>query len=146
MNASIYKKINKYYKTINLEMINDIINKFNHILDLYIEYTGMPERDYKNFIVKKILSNEKAPTAQTVNTVLNLVCAMFVFKLSFENTPERLFRDGCLYDYLLCATHNLELKAKDEYIFKDSNIPEVYNWFMNIEDNILIELLRKTRF
>lgn len=146
MNDSIYKRINKYYKNINLEMVNNIINKFNHILDLYIDYTGMKERDYKNFIVKKILSNEKNPTAGTVNTVLNLVCAMFVFKLSFENTPERLFRDGCLYDYLLCATHNLELNNKKQYIFNDSNINEVYDWFMNIEDTILIEILRKTQF
>ena len=81
MNASIYKKINKYYKTINLEMINDIINKFNHILDLYIEYSGtlyFNEYSYGMFYSFNLLSLESIEGFEYVNTS-NVIDMSYMF-------------------------------------------------------------------
>ena len=83
----LYKQINKYWKTIDSDMVADIVRHFDEIADIFADLSDMSERDRKQYenslLTKIILRNDKLPEASTFSTVLSFICALIHFQFEF---------------------------------------------------------------
>ena len=141
----LYKQVNKYYPVINQRMIDEIVDKFELIGDIfekyYIEGNKNKSHWHKTYIPYKIKSNETLHTASTFSTVLSFVCAMFHFH--YEFTEREKFKLATAFDFLLCHVHNFSTKVMDEkflgkpkykcFCFNNENINDMYQWFVHID-------------
>lgn len=152
----LYERINEHYKTINRELINNIVNRIDEITDMYYNYVfpDMNDKDKKHnenaLLTKRILNNDKMPEASTFNTVLNFVCAVFHFMYAYDNEPHKLFHHCNLWDWMLCCVHECDMKYKFMFMYKaqsaaggalDENIPSTMERFFNIDDKEIYRLL-----
>ncbi len=146
----LYKRINKEYKTITREMVNDIVHRIDEITDLYMDYcfpnlNDKAKRKNENaLLTKRILRNEKCPEASTFDTVLNFICAVFHFLYAYDNEPHKIFHHCNIWDWMICALREFDsqLKYKEFYLFNDDNIPKEIERFLNIDDYEIYRLLR----
>ena len=142
----IYKEINKHYKTINREMIKNIVNKMSDIVDVWYEVMRFKpreiEKNNKNIIVKRILNNPTCNEASTFDTILNFVGAIHHFMYIYDTEPKKLFHHSNLTDWMICSVfkvrtmYNLLRKKHNEpYMqtyYNDDTIPETYQRFMEL--------------
>ena len=110
------------------------------------------------------LNNDKMPEPSTFNTVLNFVCAVFHFMYAYDNEPHKLFHHCYLWDWMLCAIRECDMKYKFMFMYKaqsaaggalDDNIPSTMERkprrgypearsaerFFNIDDKEIYRLL-----
>ena len=71
----IYKKINKQYKSITREIIDEIVRKFDDLADVYINEEKLLSNKEKeslndSLLTKKILNNGEYNEAASIATVL----------------------------------------------------------------------------
>lgn len=143
----LYDRINEYYKTINRELINNIVNRIDEIADMYYNYVfpDMNDKDKKHtenaLLTKRILNNDKMPEPLTFDTVLNFVCAVFHFMYAYDNEPHKLFHHCNLWDWMLCTIRKCDMKYKFMFMYNDDNIPSTMERFFNIDDKEIYRLL-----
>lgn len=95
---NLYERVNKYYKTVNREMINQIVHRIDDIADIYFDLCHSdlnPQQKRKNennLLTKRILSNKDINEAATLDTVLNFICAVFHFMYAYKHEPARVFQ------------------------------------------------------
>lgn len=143
----LYEKINVHYKTINRELINNIVNRIDEITDMYFNYCfpDMNDKDKRQnenaLLTKRILKNEKMPEASTFDTVLNFVCAVYHFMYAYDNEPQKLFHHNYIWDWMLCAIRKCDMKYKKMFMYQDETIPETMERFFSIDDKEIYRLL-----
>lgn len=143
----LYERINEHYKTINRELINDIVHRIDEITDMYYDrvFPDMNDKYKKHnenaLLTKRILGNDKMPEASTFDTVLNFVCAVFHFMYAYDNEPHKLFHHCNLWDWMLCAIRKCDLKYKNMFMYNDENIPSTMERFFSIDDKEIYRLL-----
>ena len=143
----LYERINEHYKTINRELINNIVNRIDEITDIYYNrvFPDMNDRYKKHnenaLLTKRILGNDKMPEASTFDTVLNFVCAVFHFMYAYDNEPHKLFHHCNLWDWMLCAVRKCDRKYKFMFMYNDDNIPSTMERFFSIDDKEIYRLL-----
>ena len=153
----LYEQINKHYKTINRELVNKIVHRFNEIIDLFYDFI-YPKTDnekidketYKDveenknsLLVKRILRNKELPEAATFDIVINLVDMVFQFMSIYDHNCIELF-DYHIFDKLTWLRRNIyefNTERKYEAMFNDSNIPSTMERFFNISDKEIWYLL-----
>ena len=134
----LYETVNKYFKTIDRTMINAIVLRFDDIYDIYekIMFPNINDRDRRYnervLLTKRILNNKINPEPTTLNTILNFICAVHHFMYTYENDRDNLFKDTNLFDWLLCALRDVDLKQREYFIFNDETIPPTVEKFLNI--------------
>lgn len=163
---NLYERINEHglrprlrepYKTINRELINDIVHRIDEITDMYYDrvFPDMNDKYKKHnenaLLTKRILGNDKMPEASTFDTVLNFVCAVFHFMYAYDNEPHKLFHHCNLWDgvpdsrrkaaWMLCAIRKCDLKYKFMFMYNDENIPSTMERFFSIDDKEIYRLL-----
>lgn len=143
----LYERINEHYKTINRELINDIVHRIDEITDIYYDrvFPDMCDKYKKHnenaLLTKRILNNDKMPEASTFDTVLNFVCAVFHFMYAYDNEPHKLFHHCNLWDWMLCAVRKCDMNYKFMFMYNDENIPSTMERFFNIDDKEIYRLL-----
>ena len=143
----LYEKINVHYKTINRELINNIVNRIDEITNIYFDYRfpDMNDKDKRQnenaLLTKRILKNEKMPEASTFDTVLNFVCAVYHFMYAYDNEPHKLFHHCNIWDWMLCAVRKCDMKYKNMFMYQDETIPETMERFFSIDDKEIYRLL-----
>lgn len=143
----LYEKINVHYKTINRELINNIVNRINEITNIYFDYRfpDMNDKDKRQnenaLLTKRILKNEKMPEASTFDAVLNFVCAVYHFMYAYDNEPHKLFHHCNIWDWMLCAVRKCDMKYKNMFMYQDETIPETMERFFSIDDKEIYRLL-----
>ena len=149
--TKIYKLINKQYKSITRDLVKEIVLKFDDFADVYINESHLTnkEKDSLNneLLTKKILDNREYNEAASIATILNFILNMFIFMNIYEsNEPERLFKGYTLSDWLITNIHKASLEdVKYNTNFNDKNIIEVYNRFMNINNDDILKLVKKAK-
>ena len=132
----VYDIIHKHFKTINRELVNKIVMKLDDIADMYFDKFELNNKDIhqinNSVFTKKILNNENCPEANTVDTILSFILAVYTFKNTYDYNPNDLFKGSNAYDYILCATINFDFKKKHMWCFSDDDIPETVEWFLNL--------------
>ena len=143
----LYEKINEHYKTINRELIKNIVNRIDEITDIYFDYCfpDMNDKDKRQnenaLLTKRILKNEKIPEASTFDTVLNFVCAVYHFMYAYDNEPQKLFHHCNIWDWMICAVRKCDMKYKNMFMYQDETIPETMERFFSIDDKEIYRLL-----
>ena len=143
----LYERINEHYKTINRELIKNIVNRIDEITDIYFDYCfpDMNDKDKRQnenaLLTKRILKNEKMPEASTFDTVLNFVCAVYHFMYAYDNEPHKLFHHCNIWDWMLCAVRKCDMKYKKMFMYQDETIPETMERFFSIDDKEIYRLL-----
>lgn len=143
----LYEKINVHYKTINRELINNIVNRIDEITNIYFDYRfpDMNDKDKRQnenaLLTKRILKNEKMPEASTFDAVLNFVCAVYHFMYAYDNEPHKLFHHCNIWDWMLCAVRKCDMKYKNMFMYQDETIPETMERFFSIDDKEIYRLL-----
>ena len=132
----VYSIINKHFKTINRDMLNKIVIKLDDIADMYFDRFELNDKDRRQIdnsvFTKKILNNKSCQEANTVNTILSFILAVYTFKTTYTYNRENLFKGSNAYDYILCATLNFDFNKKSRWCFSDDDIPETVEWFLNL--------------
>ena len=132
----VYDTINKHFKTINRDMLNKIVIKLDDIADMYFDRFDFNDKDRRQIdntvFTKRILNNKNCQEANSINTILSFILAVYTFKNTYTYNRENLFKGSNTYDYILCATINFDFKKKDRWCFSDDNIPETVEWFLNL--------------
>ncbi len=149
----LYEQINEHYKTINRELINKIVHRFNEIINMYFDFAYSHinnekekekiEESKKDLLPKLILRNEELPEAQTFDIVLNLVDMVFSFMSKYDHRCYELF-DFHIYDKLTWLRYNVyayNMERKYKYMFNDCNIPSTVERFLNISNIEIWHLL-----
>ena len=143
----LYKKINEHYKTINRDLVNDIVNRIDEITDMYFDYCfpDMNDKEKKQnenaLLTKRILRNEKLPEPSTFDTILNFICAVFHFIHAYDNEPHKLFHHCNIYDWMICAVRKCDMKYKFMFMYNDQTIPSTMERFFNITNQEIHRLL-----
>ena len=143
----LYEKINKHYKTINRELIKNIVNRIDEITDMYYDrvFPDMNDKYKKQneraLLTKRILRNDKMPEASTFDTVLNFVCAVYHFLYAYDNEPHKLFHHCNIWDWMLCCVRNCDMNYKFMFMYNDDNIPSTMKRFFSIDDKEIYRLL-----
>ena len=147
----IYNAINKEYKSITREMIDEIIRKFDDFADVYIKearHLSTKEKESLNetLLTKKILNNGDYNEAASIGTVLNFILNMFLFVNVYESDePERLFKGYTLGDWLMTSIHKASiLDVKYNKNMNDDNIINTFNRFIKITDDDISKLVKKS--
>lgn len=139
-NDKLYKQINKYYETINRELVNKILHRFNEIIDMYYKYTfpnisdEEREQTQKFILTKRILKNEKFPKHQLFDIVLTLVDEVFHFMDAYDNHRNRLFDNLDLIQWMHCDVFPYNMEHRWAYKFSDYYIPSTMERFFSISD------------
>ena len=134
----LYETVNKYYKTINREMINAIVVRLDNIYDIYEEimFPNMIDRwkkyNERVILTKRILNSKTNQEPTTLNTILNFICAVHHFIYAYENERDELFKDSNLFDFILCALRDVDLSKREYFIYNDETIPSTVQKFFNI--------------
>ena len=146
----IYKAINKQYKSITREMIDEIVRKFDDFADVYIneaKHLTTKEKESLNdaLLTKKILNNGEYNEAASIATILNFILNMFLFMNVYEsNEPERLFKGYTLGDWLMTSIHKSSLSdVKYNKNMNDENIINTFSRFIKITDDDIFDLMKK---
>ena len=146
----IYKAINKQYKSITRELVDEIVRKFDDFADVYIhESTHLTKKEKESLndvlLTKKILNNGDYNEAASIATILNFILNMFLFMNVYEsNEPERLFKGYTLGDWLMTSIHKSSLSdVKNNPNMNDNNIINTFNRFIKITDNDIFDLMKK---
>lgn len=143
----LYEKINKHYKTINRELIKNIVNRIDEITDMYYDrvFPDMNDRykiqNERALLTKRILRNDKMPEASTFDTVLNFVCAVYHFLYAYDNEPHKLFHHCNIWDWMLCCVRKCDMNYKFMFMYNDDNIPSTMKRFFSIDDKEIYRLL-----
>ena len=143
----LYEKINEHYKTINRELINNIVNRIDEITDMYYDrvFPDMNDKYKKQneraLLTKRILRNDKMPEASTFDTVLNFVCAVYHFLYAYDNEPHKLFHHCNIWDWMLCCVRKCDMNYKFMFMYNDDNIPSTMKRFFSIDDKEIYRLL-----
>ncbi len=143
----LYERINEHYKTINRELINNIVNRIDEITDMYYDrvFPDMNDKYKKQneraLLTKRILRNDKMPEASTFDTVLNFVCAVFHFIYAYDNEPHKLFHHCNIWDWMLCCVRKCDMNYKFMFMYNDDNIPSTMKRFFSIDDKEIYRLL-----
>ena len=147
----IYNAINKEYKSITREMIDEIIRKFDDFADVYIKearHLSTKEKESLNdvLLTKKILNNGDYNEAASIGTVLNFILNMFLFMNVYESDePERLFKGYTLGDWLMTSIHKASIPdVKYNKNMNDDNIINTFNRFIKITDDDISKLVKKS--
>ena len=151
--TKIYEQINKQYKAITCELIDEIIRKFDSFADVYIDnaqhLSTKGKKSLANeLITKRILKNEKCNEVSSISTILNFILNMFIFMSIYEsNEPERLFKGYSLFDCLLITElHKATLPdVKNNKNMNDENIINTFNRFIKITDEEIFDLMKKSK-
>lgn len=137
----LYKKINEHFKTIDRDMINQIVHRIDYISDMYFEicYPDInPKKQNKNennLITKRILNSKTINEPSSFNTILNFICAVHHFIWTYDNEPHRLFHHTVISDWMICAVRKVDLREKKYFIYNDDTITDTVNRFLNIDDD-----------
>lgn len=149
--TKIYKLINKQYKSITRDLVKEIVLKFDDFADVYINESHLTNKEKESLnnelLTKKILDNREYNEAASIATILNFILNMFIFMNIYEsNEPERLFKGYTLSDWLITNIHKASLAdVKYNTNFNDKNIIDVYNRFMNINNDDILKLVKKAK-
>ena len=145
----IYKAINKQYKSITREMIDEIVRKFDDFADVYIKESHLNNKEKESLndalLTKKILNNGEYNEAASIATILNFILNMFLFMKIYESDePERLFKGYTLGDWLMTSIHKSSLSdVKNNPNMNDNNIINTFNRFIKITDDDIFDLMKK---
>lgn len=153
-----YEEVNKYWPCINYEMIENIMDKMSDIHELFIEHFAQKfnerivEQERKNFLIYKIRSNETCTHPSTLNTIISIILCMFHFQFEFTNYPYLKLYNA--YDWIFTHVHEIKkmINKKDyrgkplykSFCFNNDNIPEVYEWFINLDINEINEWIQSS--
>ena len=149
--TKIYKLINKQYKSITRDLVKEIVLKFDDFADVYISESHLTNKEKESLndelLTKKILDNGEYNEAASIATILNFILNMFIFMNIYEsNEPERLFKGYTLSDWLITNIRKASLEdVKYNTNFNDKNIIDVYNRFMNINNDDILKLVKKAK-
>lgn len=149
--TKIYKLINKQYKSITRDLVKEIVLKFDDFADVYINESHLTNKEKESLnnelLTKKILDNREYNEAASIATILNFILNMFIFMNIYEsNEPERLFKGYTLSDWLITNIRKASLEdVKYNTNFNDKNIIDVYNRFMNINNDDILKLVKKAK-
>ena len=149
--TKIYKLINKQYKSITRDLVKEIVLKFDDFADVYISESHLTNKEKESLnnelLTKKILDNREYNEAASIATILNFILNMFIFMNIYEsNEPERLFKGYTLSDWLITNIRKASLEdVKYNTNFNDKNIIDVYNRFMNINNDDILKLVKKAK-
>ena len=152
----IYDTINEYFPKINKEMVDDIVERFDELADLYYSQYDLNDKEINkinnSLLMKRILTNKLCNTPNNINTILTFVTAMCKFVYWYNEEPDKLFDHYYIWDYLVCAAHKFDLKKKrfdpmkNKYIYEremwivsNDDLDEVYYEFLNIDFEYLID-------
>ena len=144
---NLYDRINKYYTTVNREMINRIVHRIDEITDMYFEIcfpdmnSKQKHKNDNNLMTKRILSNKDINEAATLDTVLNFICAVFHFMFAYKHEPARLFHHSNLFDWMICAVRKVDLNKRNMYMYNDNNIPRKVEQFLSISNEEISRLI-----
>ena len=146
----IYNTINKEYKSITRELVDEIVRKFDDFADVYIneaKHLTTKEKESLNdvLLTKKILNNGEYNEAASITTILNFIMNMFLFMNIYESDePERLFKGYTLGDWLMTSIHKATLSdVKNNPNMNDKNIIDTFNRFIKITDDDIFDLMKK---
>ena len=146
-----YKLINKQYKSITRELVDEIVRKFDDFADVYIKearHLSTKEKESLNetLLTKKILNNGDYNEAASIATILNFILNMFLFMKIYESDePERLFKGYTLADWLITTIHKATLSdVKYNINMNDENIINTFNRFIKISDDDISKLVNKS--
>ena len=149
--TKIYKLINKQYKSITRDLVKEIVLKFDDFADVYISESHLTNKEKESLnnelLTKKILDNREYNEAASIATILNFILNMFIFMNIYEsNEPERLFKGYTLSDWIITNIRKASLEdVKYNTNFNDKNIIDVYNRFMNINNDDILKLVKKAK-
>lgn len=146
---NLYEQINEHYETINRELVNKIVHRFNEIIDLYYDFALSHindeeiEKEKNIHLPKQILRNEELPEASTFDTVLTLIDMVFCFMSIYDNRCFELFKFSFFnkYDWSRFDVRKFDMGWKHHYRFNDYNIPSTVERFLNISDREIWHLL-----
>lgn len=144
-----YKLINKTYKSITRELVDDIVRKFDDIADVYIDNSHLTTKEKESLndalLTKKILNNGDHNEAASIATILNFILNMFLFMKIYESDePERLFKGYTLSDWLMTSIHKASLSdVINNPNMNDENIINTFNRFNEITDDDVFDLMKK---
>jgi len=151
----LYDKINEYFPKINKEMVDDIVERFDELADLYYSNFDLNPKELNkinnSLLTKRILNNKLCNTPNSVHTILSFVTAMCKFVYWCKTIPDKIFDHSYIWDYLICAVHKFDLKKKrfdpvknkyfyerEMWIISNDDLDEVYEEFMDIDFEDLI--------
>ena len=152
----IYDEINEYFPKINKDMVDDIVERFDELADLYYSNFDVNDKESNkinnSLLTKRILSNKLCNTPNSIDTILSFVTAMCKFVYWYNEEPEKIFDHSRIWDYLICANRKFNLKKKlfdpmkNKYIYEhemwiisNDDLDEVYYEFMEIDFEYIID-------
>ena len=144
---NLYDRINKYYTTVNRQMINRIVHRIDEITDMYFSLcfpdmnSKQKHKNNSSLMTKRILSNKDINEAATLDTVMNFICAVFHFMFAYKHEPARVFHHSNLFDWMICAVRKVDLNRRDMYMYNDNNIPRKVEQFLSITDDEISRLI-----
>ena len=144
-----YKTINKQYKSITRELVDEIVRKFDDIADVYIAESHLKNKVKESLnetlLTKEILNNGDYNEAASIATILNFILNMFLFMKIYESDePERLFKGYTLGDWLMTSIHKFSLlDVKHNPNMNNNNIINTFNRFIKITDDDIFDLMKK---
>ena len=148
--TKIYNAINKEYKSITRELVDEIVRKFDDFADVYIKESHLNNKEKESLndalLTKKILNNGDYNEAATIATILNFILNMFLFMNIYESDePERLFKGYTLGNWLMTSIHKASLSdVKYNPNMNDENIIDTFNRFIKITDDDISKLVKKS--
>lgn len=150
---NLYEQINEHYETINRELVNKIVHRFNEIIDLYYDFAFSHINDEKEkkereeekniHLPKQILRNKELPEASTFDIVLTLIDMVFCFMSKYDKRCFKLFDFSFFnkYDWSRFDVRKFDMEWKHHYKFNDYNIPSTVERFFNISNVEIWHLL-----
>ena len=145
----IYNTINKQYKSITRELVDEIVRKFDDFADIYINESCLNNREKdvltNALLSKRILNNGDYNEAASIPTILNFILNMFIFVNVYESDePEKLFKGYVLGEWLMTTIHKSSLlDVKNNPNMNDENIINTFNRFIKISDDDIFDLMKK---
>ena len=160
MTDKIYDEINEYFPKINKEMVDDIVERFDELADLYYSHFDLNNKEINkinnSLLTKRILNNKLCNTPNSIHTILSFVTAMCKFVYWHNEEPNKIFNHSHIWDYLICAVNKFVLKKKifdplkmkyiyerDMWIINNCDLDEVYEEFMDIDFESLVNMYFK---
>ena len=153
---NLYKKVNQYYKTIDREMIKQIVRRIDEISDMYFNIcfpdmnSKQKSKNENNLMTKRILHSKIINEASTFDTVLNFICAVFHFMGAYKHEPHKVFHFCNIYDWMICANRKVDLSKRDlskrhMFMYNDNNISDKVEKFLSISDDEIVRLINLYR-
>lgn len=134
----IYAEVHKYYKTITREMVREVVNKFNDIVDVWLDFMNYKPKDREQaehaIVVRRILAEPPPYEACSFDTILSLVVAVHHFMHHYKHNPQLLFHHYNLYDWMLCTIHTFKPLSDGTLrtMLNDHNIEKQHKRFMSL--------------